>query len=87
VSEGYQPSVEEGTIVEVRIGIQNCAREISFESGMSADELAEAVRGSRTAEVLELVDDKGGRVIVPSTALGYVTMGAERRGGVGFGAV
>lgn len=73
--------------MEVRIGVQNCAREISFESGMTPDELAEAVRSSRSAEVLELVDDKGGRIIVPSAALGYVMMGAEKRGGVGFGAV
>jgi hypothetical protein len=73
--------------VEVRIGVQNCAREISFESGLTPEELTEAVRASRSAEVLELVDDKGGRIIVPSTALGYVTMGAEKRGGVGFGAV
>jgi hypothetical protein len=73
--------------VEVRIGVQNCAREITFESGMSPEELADAVRASRSAEVLELVDDKGGRIMVPSAALGYVTMGAEKRGGVGFGAV
>ncbi len=79
--------MEEGTVVEVRIGVQNCAREITFDAGMTPDELTEAVRASRSADVLELVDDRGGRIIVPSSALGYVTMGAEKRGGVGFGAV
>lgn len=73
--------------MEVRIGVQNCPREITFESGLTPDELVEAVRASRASDVLELTDDKGGRVIVPSAAVGYVTTGAERRGGVGFGAV
>ncbi|MDN5795108.1 MAG: DUF3107 domain-containing protein [Intrasporangium sp.] len=72
--------------MEVRIGVQHCAREITFESTMTSDELAEAVRASRSAEVLELTDDKGGRVLVPSAAVGYVTTGAEKKGGVGFGA-
>lgn len=72
--------------MEVRIGVQNCAREITFESSMTPDELLEAVRASRSADVLELTDDKGGRIIVPSAAVGYVTTGAEKKGGVGFGA-
>lgn len=72
--------------MEVRIGVQNCAREIAFESNLTPDELGEAVRASRTAEVLELTDDRGGRIIIPSAAVGYITTGAEKRGGVGFGA-
>ncbi|WP_347351928.1 DUF3107 domain-containing protein [Intrasporangium sp.] len=77
---------EEGIAVEVRIGVQHCAREIAFESMMTPDELAEAVKASRSAEVLELVDDKGGRILVPSVAVGYVTTGAGKKSGVGFGA-
>ncbi|MGN6753244.1 MAG: hypothetical protein ACTHJJ_11905 [Intrasporangium sp.] len=30
---------EEGIAVEVRIGVQNCAREISFESSMTPEEI------------------------------------------------
>lgn len=72
--------------MEVRIGVQNVAREIVFESDQSADEVTSAVRSALEGNVLELVDDKGGRVIVPSAMVGYVTTGTERRGGVGFGA-
>ncbi|MEO7131760.1 MAG: DUF3107 domain-containing protein [Dermatophilaceae bacterium] len=72
--------------MEVRIGVQHAAREITFESAQSADEIIQAVRESRTSDVLELIDDKGGRVLVPSNALGYVVTGAERKSAVGFGA-
>ena len=72
--------------MEVRIGVQNVAREITFETKLTIDELVAAVKASRDADVLELTDDKGGRIIVPSASLGYVTTGAERRTGVGFGA-
>ncbi len=73
--------------MEVRIGVQHVAREISFETTLSADEVVEAVRAARSGDVLELPDERGGRVIVPSAAIGYVTTGSEKRGGVGFGAV
>lgn len=72
--------------VEVRIGVQHVAREITFETTLSADEIIEAVRNARSGEVLELTDERGGRIIVPSSSIGYVTMGAERKTGVGFGA-
>ena len=72
--------------MEVRIGVQHVSREITFETTLSADELAAAVKAASSSEFLELTDDKGGRIIVPSASLGYVTTGAERKGGVGFGA-
>ncbi len=72
--------------MEVRIGVQNVAREITFETALSADELVEAVKAARSSDVLELTDDKGGRIVVPTSSLGYVTTGGEKKGGVGFGA-
>ncbi|GAA2492673.1 DUF3107 domain-containing protein [Terrabacter carboxydivorans] len=72
--------------MEVRIGVQNVAREITFETTQSSDEIHAAVKAALGSDVLELVDDKGGRVIVPSVSIGYVTTGAERKSGVGFGA-
>jgi hypothetical protein len=72
--------------VEVRIGVQNVAREITFETTLSSDELVAVVKAAREGDVLELTDDKGGRIIVPSATIGYVTTGAERKAGVGFGA-
>lgn len=72
--------------MEVRIGVQNVAREITFETTLTADELVAAVKAARGSDVLELVDDKGGRVIVPTGSIGYVTTSGEKKGGVGFGA-
>ncbi len=72
--------------MEIRIGVQNVAREIAFETAQSTDEILAAVKAALDSDVLELVDDKGGRIIVPSASIGYVTTGAERRTGVGFGA-
>ena len=72
--------------VEVRIGVQHVAREITFETTLSADELVAAVKAAHKADVLELTDDKGGRIIIPTASIGYVTTGAERKAGVGFGA-
>jgi hypothetical protein len=72
--------------VEVRIGVQHVAREITFETTLTADEIVAAVKAAHEADVLELTDDKGGRIIVPTASIGYVTTGAERKSGVGFGA-
>ncbi|WP_353352956.1 DUF3107 domain-containing protein [Intrasporangium sp. DVR] len=72
--------------MEVRIGVQHVAREITFETTLSTEELVEAVKAARAGEVLELTDDRGGRIIVPSASIGYVMTGAERKTGVGFGA-
>jgi hypothetical protein len=72
--------------VEIRIGVQNVAREIAFETAQSTDEILAAVKAALDSDVLELVDDKGGRILVPSASIGYVTTGAERKTGVGFGA-
>ena len=72
--------------MEIRIGVQNVAREIAFETTQSTDEVLAAVKAALDSDVLELVDDKGGRILVPSASIGYVTTGAERKTGVGFGA-
>ena len=72
--------------MEVRIGVQNVAREITFETTQSSDDIFTAVKASLDSDVLELTDDKGGRIMVPSASIGYVTTGAERKAGVGFGA-
>ena len=56
--------------MEVRIGVQHVAREITFETTLSADELVAAVKAAHDADVLELTDEKGGRIIVPTTRTG-----------------
>jgi len=72
--------------VEVRIGVRNVSREIAFETNESADDVAAKVAAATSGGVLDLVDAKGRRVVVPSDALGYVEIGEEEKRRVGFGA-
>ncbi len=72
--------------MEVKIGVQNVAREITLESAQSTDEVTALVDAAITGgTVLRLTDDKGRTVTVPGTSIGYVEIGpgSERR--VGFG--
>ena len=74
--------------MEVKIGVQHVAREITFETEASAQDVAKA--GSQAIEkngLLTLTDDKGRQIIVPGNVLGYVSLGESERRGVGFGAL
>jgi hypothetical protein len=74
--------------VEVKIGVQNVAREILLESSQSAEEVAAAVKEAVSgSQVLQLQDDKGRLVIVPTQTLAYVEIGVEESRRVGFGAL
>lgn len=71
--------------MEIRIGIQNVAREISFETDMSKDDVTEKVRAAVNDKAnLELTDNKGGTIIVPAGVLGYVEIGDATARRVGF---
>lgn len=69
--------------MEVRIGIRDVAREVAFESTQSPDQVRAAVAAAVSAGtgLLELEDDKGGMVLVPVQALGYLEVGARTRAG------
>jgi len=72
--------------MEIRIGIRNSGRELSFESAQNAKEIEAAVAAAleESAKVLKLVDDKGRIYVVPTEALAYVEIGAEETRRVGF---
>jgi hypothetical protein len=72
--------------VEIRIGILNAPRELSFESDQSAAEISEAVSAALNggASFLQLTDDKGSVYLVPTSGLGYVQIGNEESRRVGF---
>jgi len=73
--------------MDVRIGIQNVAREVVVESGQTAEEVAAAVSKAITTgsgAELRLTDAKGRVVIVPAGVIGYVEIGAEEQRRVGF---
>jgi predicted RNA-binding protein (virulence factor B family) len=72
--------------MDVKIGIRNSAREISFESDQSAQQVEAAVAAALEAgaKVLKLNDSKGRLFVVPTDALAYVEIGAEEQRRVGF---
>jgi hypothetical protein len=75
--------------VEVKIGVQNIAREIILESSQSADEVSAAVTAALSGDsgVLTLTDEHGRQVIVPTDKLAYVEIGEPEARRVGFGAM
>ncbi len=74
--------------MEVKVGVQNVAREIVLESSQTPDEVAAAVDAAIAgAPSLRLTDDKGRVVVVPTSSLAYVEIGVEESRRVGFGAI
>lgn len=73
--------------MEVRIGVRDVAREVVFESDSTPQQVRSAVADAIASgsPVLELEDDKGRTVMVPTSAIGYVEIGAQEKGRVGFG--
>ncbi|NNG39184.1 DUF3107 domain-containing protein [Flexivirga sp. ID2601S] len=72
--------------MEVRIGVQHVAREVVIESNQPPNEVRTLVsKALSSGEPLELTDERGHTVIVPANVLGYIDIGSEQRGRVGFG--
>ena len=72
--------------MDIRIGITNSPREITFESAQTAAEVEAIVaagleEGSR---YIKLVDNKGKLFIVPSGSFSYIEIGSETGRRVGF---
>ncbi|MDX3077757.1 DUF3107 domain-containing protein [Streptomyces sp. NPDC088354] len=74
--------------MEVKIGVQHAPREISIESGQTAEEVEKAVAEALTGtgKLLSLTDEQGKRVLVPADRLAYVEIGEPAQRRVGFGA-
>jgi hypothetical protein len=71
--------------MEVKIGIQNAARELVVDTNESADAVEKLVSEAVTSEgVLAITDAKGRRVLVPAGRLAYVEIGGGVSGQVGF---
>ena len=72
--------------MEIRIGIINSARELSFESSQTAAEVEAIVRAALDGDsaYFKLADDKGREFLVPTAGLAYVEVGSEASRRVGF---
>ncbi|WP_336632153.1 MULTISPECIES: DUF3107 domain-containing protein [unclassified Microbacterium] len=72
--------------MEIRIGIANTARELSFESAQSAEvvakSVADALESGRPA--VTFADVKGNSYIVPTAGIAFVEVGTEESRRVGF---
>lgn len=72
--------------MEVKIGVQNTAREIALESAQSPEEISNAVRAAiADGGLLSLEDDKGRQVLVPADRIAYVEISPASARRVGFG--
>lgn len=70
--------------MEIRIGIRQVARELTFETSLSPQEVSAAVEKALAGSVLDLTDTRGRRVFVPAGALGFVEIGDSEPRRVGF---
>ncbi|MFM6980263.1 MAG: DUF3107 domain-containing protein [Micrococcales bacterium] len=72
--------------MEIKIGVRETAREISFETSAPAATIEAAVAAALdgSAKLLKLTDDKGRTFLVPTASLAYVEIGAEETRRVGF---
>ena len=72
--------------MEIRIGITNTARELSFETDESAESVKAAVSAALDsgAAYLTLADAKGTSYIVPTAGIAFVEVGTDQSRRVGF---
>ena len=73
--------------MEVKIGVQQTAREVVLQSEQSSESVLALVAAALKDGVpLMLTDDKGRTVVVPGDKIAYVEVGASVVGKIGFGA-
>jgi hypothetical protein len=71
--------------VEVKIGVQNAARELHIDTDETSEAIEKQVAEALAAGgVLSLADNKGRKVVVPVEKLAYVEIGHGTLGQVGF---
>ena len=71
--------------MEVKIGVQNAARELTIDTTLDADGVEKAVAAAlKDGGVFSLTDAKGRRVVVPGERLAYVDIATGSAGTVGF---
>ena len=72
--------------MDIRIGITNSPREISFESAQSAAEVEKVISAALDggSKFIKLTDNRGTIYIVPVDQFGYIEVGSEESRRVGF---
>ncbi len=72
--------------MEIRIGITNTGRELSFDSNDSADAVRQTITEALTsgAAFVTLTDAKGSSYVVPTAGIAFVEIGTDQSRRVGF---
>lgn len=72
--------------MDIRIGIFNSPREISFETSQPAAAIEETVAAALAGQTgyLKLADSKGSVFVIPTAGIAYVELGSEESRRVGF---
>ena len=74
--------------MEIKIGIQNVAREVTVDTEESAADIEKRLTAAISdGGVLAIADSKGRKVIVPAAVIAYVDLGQDKVRPVGFGSV
>jgi hypothetical protein len=72
--------------MEIRIGIRENQRDLTFESTLSSAQISTLVSTAFASkqELVSFEDDKGKTILVPTQSIAYVEIGAEQNRRVGF---
>ncbi|QIZ98369.1 DUF3107 domain-containing protein [Leifsonia sp. PS1209] len=72
--------------MEIRIGIVNAPRELSFESSQTAEEIASQVEEALSSGTgfVRLTDNKGKLYVVPTAGIAYIEIGSDESRRIGF---
>lgn len=73
--------------MEVRIGVTQVPRELTFESNASVEDVRQSVADALTGDnpLLVLEDQKGRTIVIPTEKLAYVEILGDSGRRVGFG--
>jgi hypothetical protein len=73
--------------MEVKVGIQHVAREVTVETADTASGVEKKLEAAlASGSFFKLTDDKGRSVLIPPAHIAYVDLGQEHVRPVGFGA-
>ncbi len=72
--------------MEIRIGIANTGRELSFEMNEGAAEVKKSLAAAldSAATHVTFADSKGNSYVIPTASLAYVEIGTEESRRIGF---
>jgi hypothetical protein len=83
-----EPALATEEAVEIKIGVQDTARELAFDSNDTPESVTAAYeKALATDGLLTLKDDRDRTIVVPASKIAYLEIAAATRGRVGFGSL